>query len=169
MRIGTVGTGKPTTSGQTITNLPGIPTAGLSPDAFAFADLSSSVAGVDTLYIADDAANAIKKFSLVSGSWVANGSVSATSVRGLALSLVGTGTVDLFGTSNGTSGTLYGFVDTTGYNGTISGSASTLGSGASMNEAFRGIAVVVPEPSTLSLLAGAVLLGAVQYLRRRRL
>src|SRR5439155_14593480 len=77
VRVGTVGSGTPTSSGQTISNLPGFPTSG-SPYAFYFADLSSSVSGVDTLYVADDTANQIQKFSLVSGSWTSNGTISAT-------------------------------------------------------------------------------------------
>src|SRR6185369_11763719 len=56
VRLGTVGTGLPTTSGQTITNLPGLPTSTGGPYAFFFADLSGAVAGVDTLYVADDTA-----------------------------------------------------------------------------------------------------------------
>ena len=45
IRIGTVGTGLPTTSGQTITNLQGIPAASGSPYAFFLADLSAAVDG----------------------------------------------------------------------------------------------------------------------------
>ena len=168
-RVGSVGSGTPTTGGQTIANLPGLTTTGLNPETFVFADLSAGVTGFDTLYVADATANLIKKFSLVSGNWMASGSVAASAVRGLSLSLDG-GNLDLFGTSNGasnTSGILYKFVDNTGYNGTISGNASTLAT-LGANETFRGIATVVPEPSTVSLLFGGVLLAAAQYLRRRR-
>ena len=54
----TVGTGTPTTSGQTLTTLPGFPTTG-AQSGFFFADLDSGVAGVDTLYVADDTAGTI--------------------------------------------------------------------------------------------------------------
>jgi hypothetical protein len=174
IRVGTVGSGTPTTTGQTITNLPGFGTTG-APNQFIFADLSAGVAGVDTLYVADETANAIQKFSLVSGSWTATGSVTATAVRGLTLSISSVdGSVNLFGTTGGGTasggGTLYGFSDATGYNGTISGTASTLAS-ASTNEAFRGIAIVptaVPEPSTTAaFLAGASLLIAKRRFFRR--
>ena len=47
VRVGTVGTGLPATSGQTITNLPGFPTAG-GPYAFFLCDLDAATAGVDT-------------------------------------------------------------------------------------------------------------------------
>jgi hypothetical protein len=51
VRIGTVGAGLPTTTGQTITNLPGFPTGG-SPYAFALFDLNAGVPGPDALYVA---------------------------------------------------------------------------------------------------------------------
>ena len=84
-RLGTVGTGTPTTSGQTITSLPGFPVATggnpLSPYQFFFADLDAGVAGVDTVYVADDSSlvngGGIQKYSLVGGSWVANGIVGS--------------------------------------------------------------------------------------------
>src|SRR5207237_5167082 len=81
-RLATVGTGTPTTSGQTITNLPGFPTATGSPYAFFFADLNAGVAGVDTVYVADDGGT-IQKYSLVSGSWTANGTIALSNVRGI--------------------------------------------------------------------------------------
>lgn len=65
-RLGTVGTGTPTTSGQTITQLPGI-SATATITGFFFADLNAGVAGVDTLYVADDGANQVQKYSLVGG------------------------------------------------------------------------------------------------------
>src|SRR2546423_3889503 len=90
-RLGTVGTGTPTTSGQTITSLPGFPTAAggnpMSPYQFFFADLDAGVAGVDTLYVADDSTVAngggIQKYSLVGGSWTANGIVALAGTRGV--------------------------------------------------------------------------------------
>lgn len=134
-RVATVGTGVPTTNGQTITNLPGFPTTG-SPYQFYLADLTAAVAGVDTLYVADDGAGAgIQKYSLVAGTWVSNGSVTASGVRGLTATTVGVN-VSLFATS---ASTLFSFSDTTGYNATISGSATTLTT-AGAGTAFRGIA-----------------------------
>ncbi len=52
VRLGAVGTGLPTASGQTITNRPGFLASG-SPYAFFFADLDGTP-GLDTLYVADD-------------------------------------------------------------------------------------------------------------------
>ncbi len=142
VRIGTVGSGTPTTTGQTTTNLPGFPTTG-SPNQFFFADLSNGVPGVDTLYVADDAAGQIQKYSLVGASWVANGTVTAAAVRGLTASVQGT-SVTLFGATGATAsaggGSLYRFVDSTGYNAAISGAVTTIAS-AGTNKVFRGVAL----------------------------
>src|SRR5262249_53838981 len=102
VRLGTVGTGLPTTSGQTITNLPGFPVSG-SPYAYYFADLSTSVAGVDTVYVADDAAG-IQKYSLVGGSWTATGvaGVAADAYRGIT-GIVSGSSVTLYATRKGGS------------------------------------------------------------------
>jgi hypothetical protein len=55
LRIATVGSGLPTTAGQSMVNLPGFPTVG-APDGFFFADLDGTP-GFDTLYVADDTTN----------------------------------------------------------------------------------------------------------------
>ncbi len=134
-RLATVGTGTPTTNGQTITNLPGFPTATGSPYGFFFADLSASVAGLDTVYVADDGGSTgIQKYSLVSGSWVATGNLVAPGIRGLTGVVVGT-TVTLCGTS---ASTLFKLTDTTGYNVTLAGTVSSLAT-AGANTAFRGL------------------------------
>jgi DNA/RNA endonuclease G (NUC1) len=137
IRVGTVGTGTPTTTGQTITSLPGFP-ATPAATGFFFADLNAGVAGVDTVYVADDGGNQILKYSLVAGTWVANGSVAATGARGLTGSVQGT-TVTLFGTLGGAGTTLYKLVDATGHNATISGSPTTIAT-VGTNRAFRGVA-----------------------------
>jgi len=138
IRVGTVGAGTPTTTGQTITNLPGFP-ATPSITGYFFADLSVGVAGVDTLYVADDVGNQVQKYSLVSGTWTANGSIAATAARGLTGTVSGT-TVTLFGTLGATGGTLYRLVDTSGYNATISGSVTSIATPGT-NRAFRGVAM----------------------------
>ncbi|HVM67185.1 MAG TPA: hypothetical protein VMU14_20115, partial [Acidimicrobiales bacterium] len=144
VRVGTVGSGLPTTSPQTITNLPGFPTSG-SPYQFVLVQLQAGGGTApDTLYVAEDTTSGgqLQKYSLVSGSWVATGTVAASAVRGLTASVSGT-TVNLYGTTGGSTaaggGSLYTFTDTTGYDGTISGSATTIATAAA-NEAFRGIA-----------------------------
>jgi hypothetical protein len=140
-RVATVGTGIPKTSGQTITNIPGAPTAAVSPYGFYFADLSSSIAGVDVVYVADDnSTGTITKYSLVSGSWVSNGSVTAGGVRGLTGSVSGS-TVRLFATGAPTGASyVYSLTDNGGYNAAISGSLSTIVDRSSVSLiAFRGI------------------------------
>jgi uncharacterized repeat protein (TIGR01451 family) len=149
LRVATVGTGTPTTAGQTVTNLPGFPTTG-SPYAFFFADLSAGVAGLDTLYVADDAAG-IQKFSLVGGVWTANGTVgiSADNYRGLAAVVSGS-TVTLYSVRKGGNvatggGELVSLVDSSGYNGTLTG-VPTLLRTAATNIAFRGVTVTPGVP-----------------------
>ena len=167
VRIGTVGSGTPTTIGQTISNLPGFPLTGL-PNGFLLLDLNVGVAGVDTLYVADDGAMALGKFSLVGGNWVSNGTigVDADDYRGVSASVTGT-TVTLFATRKGGSGATGGgelvtLVDSAGYNGALTGTPSLLAT-AAINTAFRGIArapiAAVAQPdltATLSAPANAV-------------
>jgi hypothetical protein len=168
IRLGAVGTGLPTTSGQVITNLPGFAASTGSPYAFFFADLSSSVAGLDTLYVADDTASTggVSKYSLVGSSWVSNGTVPGTTIRGLTGSVSGN-TVSLFATGGAA---LSAITDASGYNGSFTGSLTTLAS-AGTNTAFRGVAFLaplapVPEPQTWALLMAG--LGVVVAGARRR-
>ncbi len=141
-RLFTIGTGVPTTSGQTSVNLPGFPTSTGSPYGFFFADLSPSVPGVDVVYVADDGGS-LYKYSLVSGAWVSNGTLAITSVRGLTGSVTGS-TVTLFATSSTTSSpytsNMYTIVDATGYNVTPSATPTLLATVSSTSIAWRGIA-----------------------------
>lgn len=166
VRIGAVGSGLPTTTGQTISNLPGFPTAG-SPYSFALVDLSASVPGADTLYVAEDTTGGgqIQKYSLVGGNWTASGSISAAAVRGLVAS-VSAGVVSLYGTTGGSAaaggGTLYAATDASGYNVAASGTATSLATAAA-NTAFRGIAfapvAAVAQPDLTASISGPA--GAV--------
>ncbi|MEI9935640.1 MAG: hypothetical protein WDO69_00315 [Pseudomonadota bacterium] len=147
VRLGAVGVGLPTTSGQTITNLPGFPLGG-SPYAFYLADLDT-VQGLDTLYVADDGIG-ITKYALVGSSWVAKGTVGAAadSYRGLTAN-VKSGTVTLYAVRKGGSGAVGGgelvsVVDAGGYNGAFAGTPTLLVTAAA-NTAFRGIALA-PTP-----------------------
>ncbi|NOT46142.1 MAG: cadherin-like domain-containing protein, partial [Acidobacteria bacterium] len=137
INLATVGSGIPTTTGQTITNLPGFPTTG-TPYGFLFADLSGSVAGLDTVYLADEGGQ-VQKFSLVSGNWVSNGTIALASARGLAGTVSGT-SVTLFVTAGSSTTTLRTLTDTSGYNAAITGSLTTLATAAA-GTAFRGVAM----------------------------
>ncbi|GAB3871045.1 hypothetical protein GCM10028824_20390 [Hymenobacter segetis] len=151
--LSTVGTGLPTAAGQTVAVLPGFPatTAGSSPYGFYFADLSTTVPGVDVVYVADDRSvtgGGIQKWSLVAGTWTLNGIIagSATAtVRGLDGNTSGT-TVSLIATS---ATGLYLLSDTTGYNvaPTLTSIPAPVATAAT-NTAFRGIAFapVAPAP-----------------------
>jgi hypothetical protein len=145
LRITTVGFGTPTTSGQTLTNLPGIPTSGILPRAFFFADLDATVPGIDVLYFADRTSNAgVRKYSLVSGNWVSNGNIAMTGTcTGLAGQVSGS-TVTLYATDNAH---MYTATDGSGYNGTMTATATLLAI-PSINTAFRGIAFT-PNPLPL--------------------
>ncbi len=72
-----IGTGLPTSGSPALNELPGLPVAGgASPWQFAFFDLSASVPGLDTLYIANDKAVAAGTTTYPNGiqKWVSNGS-----------------------------------------------------------------------------------------------
>jgi hypothetical protein len=146
-RIGTVGTGLPTTTGQTITNLSGLPVIG-TPGQFVFVDLNTGVAGPDVLYFTD--ANAgIYKYSLVAGSWASNGIVGTATedYRGLAAKVSGT-TVTLFATRTGANsitiegGEVVSLTDASGYNGAFSTTPVVLATSITDATAFRGVALV---------------------------
>jgi hypothetical protein len=149
--IATVGTGLPTTAGQTVENVPGTFTT-TSPDGFVFVTLNGG-AGPDTLYVADDTVSSgvIQKYALVGGSWTLNGSITAAAVRGLTASVSGT-TVTLFGT---TAGSLYTVTDTAGYNAAPSGTTATTIATAGNNTAFRGVAFAPKPAPTFNLASSA--------------
>jgi hypothetical protein len=140
VRIASVGTAVPTSTGQTLTALPGVPgnggTAATNPDQTQFwmADLSSTEPGADTLYVADSRNQAnnggLYKYSFVSGTWVANGGLFGTQtpptsiLRGIVGEVNGS-TVNIYMTRNNGQ-QLMKVVDTTGYNGTLGGAATVL-------------------------------------------
>ena len=163
VRVGTVGTGIPMTSGQTITNLPAFPTTG-SPFSYIFFDLSAGVPGVDTLYVADDGPPALTKYSLVAGNWVSNGSVGPDQAyRGITGTNVAT-TVTLYATRQGGTGAagggvLVSLVDSSGYNGAFAGVPTVLATAAA-NTAFRGIALAPVTTSAANASVGGQVTSA---------
>jgi hypothetical protein len=165
-----VGTGLTTTAAAaSYAALPGLPAlSGTSYYSYFFADVNATVPGPDVLYIADDGASGgILKFSLVGGSWVANGSITATAVRGLTGTVSGS-TVNLYATTGGSSaaggGTIYALTDASGYNATISGTVNNIAT-AGTNTAFRGIAmapIAAPLPVNLLSFNGSLINGNVK-------
>jgi hypothetical protein len=171
-RVGKIA-GLPTTTGQNYINFANFPTnlgtsgnPGGSPYSMFIADLSNSVAGADTIYVANDdnstgTLSGIQKWTFNGTTWSMTGTVGsgANQIRGLTGFVSTTGEVTLIGSV--TANALAQVTDTSGYGGTLSGSLSTFAT-AGTNTAFRGI-VWVPEPTTLA----AILSGLPLMLRRR--
>lgn len=141
--VSTVGTGVPTAA-STLTHLAGFPsTSTPSPYAFVALDLSSGVAGLDTIYLADDdaATAGIQRWQFLGSAWTKEATfadgVTAIPAHGLTGMITG-GTVTLFATL--ADGRLVKVVDT----GATTATVTTL-STAGVNTAFRGVAFA-PQP-----------------------
>lgn len=132
-----VGTGLPTTAGQTPALLPGFPTATASPYDFFFAD-------ADTVYVADDRTNGnggIQKWVQSGGVWsLAYLLAPAANLgcRGLSGHILN-GVVTLYATTTGNA--LVSVVDT----GSGPGSFTTVATAAT-NTALRGVRFVAKAP-----------------------
>lgn len=145
-KLGVIGTGLPTTSGQTVSSLAGFPTGG-TPGQFMFADLDAGVAGPDVLYVADDNAG-LQKYSHVGGSWTLNGTVGTGTddYRGLAITVTGTTVVlysmriGLNSAANG-GGELVTLTDANGFNGAFTGTPTVLATAVTNNTSFRGVSM----------------------------
>jgi len=86
-----VGTGLPTSTGQTLTTVAGIATANYR--GIAFAKLDAGSVGPDTLYLAANDSSALLKYSLDTATqqWVARGSVALSGIHGLVATPIGDG------------------------------------------------------------------------------
>ncbi len=185
-----IGSGLPTTSGQTATSLINM---GTSAEAYGFVLFdTNNDSTLDLAYVADDrttsTAGGINRFNFSGGAWSQTGSAfrfdtsssllttstataggSLVSIRGLTGTYdAATSTATLFATTTGTmNNSLISFLDT----GSLSTSTTfnTLQS-AGTNFVFRGVdvsPVAVPEPSTYAIAAAATL-GMAGLMRRRR-
>ena len=128
----------PTTSGQATTLFAG------SPNAYAFVllDRDPSVAGPDTLYIADQnssgSGGGLVKYSYNGTTWTARSTAPGT-LTGLT-GVVSGGTAVLYATSGtGAANTLVKFTDSAAFDANISGSFVTLAIAPAGN-VFRGVA-----------------------------
>jgi len=141
-QVFTVGTGLPTATGQTATDLPGMSDA--SPFAFLLLDRNPGVPGLDTLYVADNTAfpsppGGIQKWTFDGTTWTlvhtfASGLTNA--VRGLTGFVSGSNVVLVVTTNEATANNLMMLVD--------DGSASptaTLITTAPTGTQFRGVAL----------------------------
>lgn len=160
--VSTVGTGLPTTSGQTITLLPGFPTTS-GPSSYDYWFASD-----DIVYVADDRTVAngggIQKWVYDSGTslwslvYTLNTDLNA-GARGLVGAFDDTGAPILYATTTEASNNRLVTVTDLG----VASSFTTLAS-AGANKAFRGVDFTpIPEPGTLALLG----LGALLLIRRR--
>jgi hypothetical protein len=143
--ISTIGSGLPTASGQTVTVLPGFPTAtGPSSYGFVAFDLNPIIAGVDVIYVADDRTSGgnggIQRWNFDGTTWTLAYTLSpslTTGIRGLTGSLQGTEPV-LIGVT--TTSSIVTVTDTG------AGSVfTTLIANAPANTVYRGIAFS-PDP-----------------------
>jgi len=180
IRIATVGSGTPTISGQTITNLPAnIPTTATNPVSFIFFDRDASIAGPDLLYYLSQSSTAgefgLYKYSFDGTNWIAQGKLAdATTNNSQASGLTGyldcSGNVVLFLTraigSTSVPSEIRSYTDNAAYNLIMTGngtsilSASTLLVTAATNYAFRGITL---SPATGYNVTGSQNIAAGNY------
>lgn len=151
LRIARAGSGLPTTTGQTMANLPGYPATGGSPLKFFMARLNGSDT-VNVLYIADN--NQLKKYSLVAGSWVANGTIGLTSdkYRGLTGTLSGSDVILYVLRRNDSGGEIIQYTDNTGHNAGFSNLKPIIVVQADSNRVFRDLSMAPQAAAPLSAL-----------------
>lgn len=143
--VSTLGTGMPTTAGQTVTILPGVPGDAGSAYGFSMLDLDGSVTGLDTMYIADDGVSSstpgVNKWVFDGSNWSKIATFTdktTTGFRGLTAYFDGTNIVILATTGDSTNpNTIVKYIDD-GVNLTPTG---TVIATAPTNCAFRGIAL----------------------------
>ncbi len=168
LAVASIGSGTPTTSGQTTTALPGMPATGThSPYSFSISPDGN------TLYIADDGAasagGGIQKWTFSGSTWslaytLLNNGSTTTSTRGLAVDWSGANPV-IYATTTATSANnLIKVVDTG------SGSTATTIATAPTFTVYRGVdftpasavaPTVTTNPATSILATGATLNGSV--------
>jgi hypothetical protein len=141
--IGKMGSGLPSTKGQTITGLPFEPPEKTPEEPYGYSLLTLGLGSTpDTLYVADNKRSEVVKYGLSGGKWVEHGAVEIPAeLTGVTANDVG-GAVTIYATSSGASGkkgTLYRISDVSGVNGTLSGIPVEIAT-APTNEAFRGVA-----------------------------
>lgn len=152
LRLARVGTGLPTTTGQTMLNLPGYASSGGSPFQYFMTRLNGSDT-VNVLYIADN--NVLRKYSLVAGSWVDNGTIGlfADKYRGVT-GIEQDGIVTLYTVRrNDIGGELIRYIDSTGYNASFSNLKPVIIAQADSNTAFRSVAMAPQAVSPLARTA----------------
>ncbi len=152
--VNAVGSGMPVTTGQTMTNLPGMPGADTTSSTYGFwlFDENPNVAGYDVMYICDDHTGnngGLYKYSLVGGTWVSNGNISSgIGLRGIAAKQNCSG-VQLYVTD---ATAIYSLADNSGYNAALTGTLTTLVP-AGTNTMFHGVAFTPGSSSSSGIQA----------------
>lgn len=136
--VNQIGTGLPTTTGQTTTTLNGVDSSS-SGTPYAYLLLSEGGGGINTAYVADNTVG-IEKYSLIAGTWTAEGSIALPGITGLTGGISGS-TVTLYATD---PTNLVQVSDPVG-TGTLSGTLTSLATAAT-DEAFRGVAFAPSGP-----------------------
>lgn len=135
--LNTVGNGTPTTTGNIATLLS--PVNSSNPFGFVFLDRDPGVAGLDTLYVADQTtANGLLKYSFDGTNWTARGALTGI-YTGIAATISGSSAVIYATSGTGAGNKLVTVTDTAAFNANITGSITTLAT-APANTAFRGLA-----------------------------
>jgi hypothetical protein len=132
----TVGFGTPTTAGQALGALPGLTVT--SGYGFAMFDLPGGPSGLDTIYVADDAAG-LQKWTYDGSNWSLATTLNITNnagFRGVAGYAAGATVTLMASTAENSPNRLVVFVDT----GSGTPSATAMATAAS-NTTFRGVAV----------------------------
>jgi len=176
-----IGTGLPTTTGQTLSVSFPSQTITDQYNSFAFARLGAGTSwnntGFDTIYAVDNdtaSSSTVQKWSFDGTSWNATGNINVLGANNIAIRQNSPVSVDLFVTTQTdvatTLSTIRAITDTSGFSGTMSGSFTTILTGTG-NEGFLGIAYTpVPEPGTVLAISAATLafVGSVRRMRGKQ-
>jgi hypothetical protein len=126
VNVFTIGSGVPTSPGQTATPLPGMSTvAGPSPYSFALVDRSAAISGLDTMYVADDRSVAnfggIQRWVYDGFSWTNDLTFGdgTSGVRGLAAAVEGSGVRIIATTSETPTNRILSVFDEPGFSPTV--------------------------------------------------
>ncbi|WP_171047816.1 sialate O-acetylesterase [Pedobacter xixiisoli] len=149
-QVSTVGAGMPTANTQTLMPLPGLPTNEIVRQ---FIFLSTTGNNNYDLFYGVTESNKLIKYKLVSGTWVAKGSVTVGSVVSLTGKMDGANAI-LYSTtlnSSNFASTLVKIEDPAASNSTLSTNVVNVIATAATNTYFKGVAFA-PENSDISTL-----------------
>jgi len=136
--------------GTTLTALPGLAADNKANDFYLISS-GSNGSTFDVLYTVGS--DAIKKYSLFSGSWTANGSYTATNGFGLCAAANGGGASIYITTGSGATGanSVIKLTDAAGYNATINVTATSTLYTAALPTGMKGIAFVPKTATSISV------------------